>query len=131
MLKNKNTVWLWDNRTDYGHSLLNITGRMRRFIVMRLMFMAVTLLFLAAPVAGWAACYADYKAQRTNNGQLQLHYGVIELGPKACANRAAAQQMVARRIGAGGWQLLRVLSTFTDSGLAARRGNAGQYFLRY
>ncbi|MEM6619388.1 MAG: hypothetical protein AAF631_08815 [Pseudomonadota bacterium] len=77
-------------------------------------------------------CYADYKAQRTaSGGQLQLHYGVIRLRAAACASPPTAARIVARRIAGDGWQLLTVMSTFDDSGLTQRRGNAGQFFLRY
>jgi hypothetical protein len=35
-----------------------------------------------------AACYADYRAQKTN--PLDLHYGVIQLPDDACSVGAAA-----------------------------------------
>lgn len=75
-----------------------------------------------------AACYADYKAKTDN--PLKLHYGVISL-PDAACNRAAAGQVIARRIAVDGWQLLTVMSVFDDSGLGQRKANAGAYFLRY
>lgn len=75
-----------------------------------------------------AACYADYKAKRDT--PLQLHYGVIQLPDAACASGGAAAQISAR-IAADGWLLLNVLSTFGPEGLEQRRGNAGQYYLRY
>lgn len=87
---------------------------------------------LALPgLAHAEGCYADYKAQRTQAGALELHYGVIELPQSACADPGAVQAQVAARIGAAGWQLLRVLSTFDASGLNGRQANAGSFFLRY
>lgn len=76
-------------------------------------------------------CYVDYKAQRTAGGQLQLHYGVMQLGNRACNNASVAKRTVAQRIGADGWKLLRVVSRFDRGGLQSRRANAGKYFLRY
>ena len=78
-----------------------------------------------------SGCYADYKAKRSSGGSLELHYGVIQLGQNACNNATRRQRAVAQRIGADGWTLLRVLSTFDQNGLSQRQGNAGQYFLRY
>ncbi|MDG4646836.1 hypothetical protein P6F26_00135 [Roseibacterium sp. SDUM158017] len=82
--------------------------------------------FAATPAA--AACYADYRA-RTED-PLRLHYGVIEVPDAACSVSAAAP-LIAQRIGADGWQLLQVISVFDESGLDARRPDAGAYFLRY
>ena len=81
---------------------------------------------LAGPAA--AACYADYRAQKTN--PLDLHYGVIQVPDDACSVGAAAS-VIAGRIASDGWQLLQVISVFDDSGLDARRSDAGAYFLRY
>ncbi|MDR6263452.1 MULTISPECIES: hypothetical protein [Rhodobacterales] len=77
------------------------------------------------------SCYADYKAKRSASGSLQLHYGVIQLNGGACRNPQRAAQAVSRRIASDGWTLLRVVSTFDQRGLQQRRGNAGQFFLRY
>lgn len=97
----------------------------------RIFVIFAALAAFSASEAQAAGCYADYKARRSQSGQMELHYGVIELGARACGNRGAAEQAVARRIGRDGWQLLRVLSTFDQNGLNQRRGNAGNYFLRY
>ncbi len=78
--------------------------------------------------AAQADCYADYKAKQDR--PLRLHYGVIALPEKACS-RGAATGEIARRLGQGGWTLLTVLSIFGDEGLASRRGEAGEYFLRF
>lgn len=80
------------------------------------------------PLPAFAACYADYRA--AERGGSGLHYGVIELPDDACSTDAAAPE-IARRIAAGGWQLLQVISVFDDSGLDARRSDAGTYFLRF
>lgn len=100
----------------------------------RIVLILAALAALSAPAPAHAqggACFADYKAQRTSARGLELHYGVIQLGPRACRDRAAAERQVARRIAAEGWQLLRVMATFDESGLNGRRANAGAYFLRY
>ena len=76
-----------------------------------------------------AACYADYKASRDN--PLKLHYGVIRIDTNPCAMSEQAKQQVAKRLGAAGWKLLQLRSVFDDSGLAQRKKDAGQYFLRF
>ena len=76
-----------------------------------------------------AACYADYKAKRDN--PLRLHYGVIRLDDAACADPGRARQEVRKRIAGDGWKLLSVVSTFGENGLARRRPDAGDYYLRY
>lgn len=82
-------------------------------------------LILTLPAS--AACFADYKAKHVN-GTLSLHYGVIEVPDGACANPSAH---IAKRLNAQGWELLRVLSTFDEGGLASRRQNAGAYYLAF
>lgn len=82
---------------------------------------------LAGPVQ--AACYADYQAK--TDDPLRLHYGVIELSDAACRSISVAQTEAARRLSAGGWTLLKILSTFEADGLNARRADAGQNFLRF
>jgi len=74
-------------------------------------------------------CYADYKARK--GSPMSLHYGVIGLSGGACASRETAERAVARRIGRDGWQLLAVVSVFGRDGLASRRAQAREYFLRY
>lgn len=90
-------------------------------------------LCVAAPKTATAQshCYVDYKAKRSNGGSLQLHYGVMKLNSTACSNAATRARAVSGRISAGGWALLRVMSTFDDGGLQQRRGNAGRYYLKY
>jgi hypothetical protein len=83
---------------------------------------------LALSAGAHAACYADYKAKRDN--PLQLHYGVVKISDGACGS-ADPSRTIAQRIARDGWTLLTVLDTFDDSQLDRRRGNAGQYFLRY
>lgn len=88
--------------------------------------LAAAFAVLAGPAA--AACYADYRAQKDN--PFGLHYGVIEIPDNACST-GAAEPVIARRIAAEGWELLQVISVFDESGLDARRSDAGAYFLRF
>lgn len=94
----------------------------------RLRPIALAALILCVSGPAMAACYADYRAQRDN--PFGLHYGVIELPDDACSVGAAAP-VIAGRIGTDGWQLLQVISVFDDSGLDARRSDAGAYYLRF
>ena len=87
------------------------------------------ILALALAVAGPAqACYADYRAKMDN--PLRLHYGVIDLPDNACSVPAATP-LIAQRLAAAGWELLQVVSVFDEAGLAARRADAGEFFLRF
>ncbi|GGA17860.1 hypothetical protein [Neptunicoccus cionae] len=89
-------------------------------------------LVMAHPVSAQQnGCFADYKAKRSVSGNLELHYGVIELGARACQSPRRAEQAVSRRIAPDGWTLLRIVSTFGRNGLQQRQDNAGPYFLRY
>lgn len=97
---------------------------MPRPVLLALAFAAA---LIAAPAS--AACYADYKAKQDN--PLRLHYGVVQLSEASCANRKAAEQEVAARIGRDGWTLLNVLSIFGPEGLDQRKRDAGANFLRY
>ena len=90
--------------------------------------LALTCTFLIAAGPALAECYADYRAKMDN--PLRLHYGVIELPADACSVGAAAP-VIASRIAEGGWDLLQVVSVFDESGLATRRADAGDYFLRF
>ena len=84
--------------------------------------------FLAAMPAQ-AACYADYKAKQDD--PLRLHYGVIELPDVACGDAGRVSAEISRRIGAAGWQLLNVVSTFDADGLEQRKSSAAEFFLRF
>jgi hypothetical protein len=75
-----------------------------------------------------AACYADYRAQK--DSPFGLHYGVIEF-PTRLFGRGRRAGDCGPQIAAEGWQLLQVISVFDDSGLDARRSDAGAYFLRF
>lgn len=88
--------------------------------------LAAGLVLAAGPAL--AECYADYRAKMDN--PLRLHYGVIELPAEACSVGAAAP-VIAGRIAQGGWELLQVVSVFDQSGLATRRADAGEFFLRF
>ena len=89
---------------------------------------ALTLAFIALSSPLYADCYADYKAKMDN--PLRLHYGVIQLPDSACL-RPAASAAITQRILSGGWRFLELMSIFDESGLAARRNDAGQYYLRF
>lgn len=93
----------------------------------KLTLLSATLL-IALSTAANAACYADYKAKRDN--PLKLHYGVIKISDEACGG-GNPKKVIASRIAGDGWTLLNVLGTFDETGLDRRRGNAGQYYLRY
>lgn len=97
---------------------------MKRFFKPLLGALALSLLASTAN----AACYADYRARMDN--PLRLHYGVIEVPQSACSV-GAASSYVAGRLAAQGWTLVNVSSVFDDSGLASRRSDAGQYYLRF
>ncbi|MBJ3761394.1 hypothetical protein ILP92_01335 [Maribius pontilimi] len=88
--------------------------------------LALSLLALTLGSAAQAACFADYKAKRTN--PLKLHYGVIELSDAECEAPAAA---VAARIAAEGWELLTVMDVFDKADAEKRKSDAGTYYLRY
>ena len=89
---------------------------------------SIALLAFGASAAE-AACYADYKAKRDD--PLRLHYGVIEVDADPCAPSPAVENMITRRLAAGGWMLLQVESVFDESALDAKRSDAGEYFLRF
>ena len=97
---------------------------MKRFL--KPLLTAAVLAVVAGPLH--AACFADYRARMDN--PLRLHYGVVELPQSACSVGAAAS-VVAGRLAAQGWQLVQVISVFDESGLASRRADAGQYYLRF
>lgn len=85
------------------------------------------LLTCLLPAAAAAECYADYKAKQ--DAPLRLHYGVMQISGACNPGSAAAQ--VEPRLAAQGWTLLTILSVFDEGGLAARKADAGQYFLRF
>ena len=78
-----------------------------------------------------AACYTDYKAKMDQ--PLKLHYGVMKLYESGCKEESQSdmENRVSIRLRIAGWQLLGVLATFDDSGLAKRKESAGQYYLRF
>ncbi|MEE3316477.1 MAG: hypothetical protein VX202_01845, partial [Pseudomonadota bacterium] len=86
----------------------------------RSLILGLALSALALPAQ--AACYADYKAKREK--PLRLHYGVIELSDQSCTSRDAAAREISRKLEKDGWQLLNVMSTFAQDGLAERKSSA-------
>jgi len=89
---------------------------------------AIGFWLLAASMAN-AACYADYKARRDQ--PYGLHYGVIKIDVTPCAMSSEVESKVRQRVAAGGWTVLQVQSVFNDDGLAGRKKDAGEYFLRF
>ncbi len=88
---------------------------------------AVLIAVLAAAPAA-AQCYADYKAKQDN--PLRLQYGIVELPPEACGDRAAAARHAGAVLAEHGWTLLQIESTFGEDGFAQRRSRAGAIHLR-
>lgn len=89
--------------------------------------LSLVLALAALGAQAQAACFADYKASRTN--PLELQYGVAEI--LGDCSVPAAEEELRPRLAADGWQLLEVMTTFDESGLEERRESAGEYFLRY
>lgn len=87
---------------------------------------ATCLMLLTATPA--QACYADYRAKMDD--PLRLHYGVIDLPDDTCTIQAATP-LITDRLATAGWELLQIVSIFDESGLAERRADAGDHFLRY
>lgn len=93
---------------------------------MKYKLICAALLVVAAGTAQ-AACFADYKAKQDD--PLRLHYGVAEISGECSPANAAAE--MGARLAAGGWQLLNVLGVFDEAGLEQRRGEAGEFYLRF
>lgn len=86
--------------------------------------------FIVMAAPAHAACYIDYKAKQDD--PLRLHYGVLQIrDDDACTSQQRLRAEAADRLAAQGWQLLNVMSVFDQSGLAERKTNAGQYYLRF
>jgi hypothetical protein len=85
------------------------------------------LTLLALPVQ--AECFADYKAKQDD--PLKLAYGVSQVSDGACGQQGQARGELEPRLAAGGWTLLKILSTFGPEGLDERKASAGEFFLRY
>ena len=92
-------------------------------------FLSALVVLLSFALPAHAGCYADYKAKQED--PLRLHYGVMKIDSNPCAMSNRVGQVVAKRLSASGWKLLQVQSVFDDSGLARRKKDAGQYFLRF
>lgn len=95
----------------------------------QLFSIALALALLAAPVS--AGCFADYKAKSISTDPLQLHYGVAELSAETPCTPEAATLALGPRLADNGWEMLRVLGVFDDSGLEERKDSAGQFYLRF
>ena len=93
----------------------------------RILLVPLLALMLAGPAQ--ADCYADYKAKQDN--PLRLAYGVSQVSDDACGKPKQAKAELADRLAAGGWTLLKILSTFGPEGLGERKASAGEFYLRY
>ena len=96
---------------------------------MKIRSLRLGLALTALALPAQAACYADYKAKREK--PLRLDYGVIELSDQSCSSRDAAAREISRKLEKDGWQLLNVMSTFAQDGLAERKSSAGKFYLKY
>ena len=101
-----------------------VPGMMKTTLTMILL---INLLGAAVPAS--AACYADYKAKKSQ--PLQLHYGVVQIPDAICGDRNAIGANIQKRISVGGWNLLNVMSVFGPEGLSQRQGSAGNFYLKY
>ncbi len=97
---------------------------------MKRLLTLATILALAAAAPASAACYADYKAKKSD-GPLKLHYGVVQVSDAACNDRGRADREVRDKVARGGWTVLNVMSVFDESGLEQRKKSAAEYFLRF
>jgi hypothetical protein len=96
---------------------------------MKKLILKTAVMVMALSTTAHAACYADYKAKQDN--PLKLHYGVMKLSSGDCGGVGNPKAVVSQRLSQNGWKLLNVMGTFDDSQLDRRRGNAGQFFLKY
>ena len=97
-----------------------------RYFVISLLAASLSVMSASGAIA---ACYADYKAKQES--PLRLHYGVIEVASQPCQMSRAVTNAVAKRVAAGGWELLQVQSVFDETGLEAKKRDAGEFFLRF
>lgn len=98
---------------------------MKHFVI-SLTFGIVSLAFAQG---AQAACFADYKAKQEN--PLRLHYGVVEVNAQPCQLSGAVTDQVNQRLAKGGWTLLKVETVFDETGLEAKKRDAGEFYLRY
>ena len=116
---------------------MNNTGKRPKCLDMKnSLYISLVLLMLGLTAsAGFAqeSCFADYKAKRVSatDGALELHYGVVRVEILTCSDATELSDNIAARIAVDDWTLLRILSTFSQDKLEARRADAAEYFLRY
>lgn len=87
----------------------------------------ITFGLLLCATSAQAACFADYKAKQDD--PLRLHYGVAEISGDCSVSNAESE--LRDRLSGNGWELLNVLAVFDNAGLEGRKGEAGEYYLRY
>ncbi len=96
-------------------------------VTLRLLLAPVLALMLALPAQ--AECYVDYKAKQDD--PLRLAYGVSQVSDAVCGKPKQARAELAPRLAAGGWTLLKIVSSFGPEGLSERKASAGDFYLRY
>jgi hypothetical protein len=100
-----------------------------RYVVLIRMIRAATLTLCLSCLANFAqaACFADYKAKQDD--PLRLHYGVAEISGSCDLDNARKE--LEDRLASQGWEMLTILSVFSENGLDERKDSAGDYFLRF
>ncbi|MEO8241558.1 MAG: hypothetical protein ABI832_04555 [bacterium] len=96
-------------------------------VTLRLLLAPAVALLLALPAH--ADCYVDYKAKQDD--PLRLAYGVSQVSDAVCGKPKQAKAELAPRLAAGGWTLLKIISSFGPEGLNERKSSAGDFYLRY
>ena len=91
------------------------------------LIIATLAILLALPAS--ADCFADYKAKQDN--PTRFAYGVSQVSDAACGKPRRAFDELTPRLSAGGWTLLKILSSFGPEGLNERKSSAGDFYLRY
>ena len=89
--------------------------------------LAVALVAGAAAPAQ-AACYAEYRAQRTN--PVQLAFGVAQIPGTDCSVQAADRHLRAA-LGRAGWTLSNIVSTVDRTSAPANSGYTNGHYLRF
>lgn len=120
---------LLDSITPQVPDIVYLKPLIHRALMTRTTFHSVILILLTT-LPAQAACYADYKAKK-DSGQLQLHYGVVQVSDASCRSPDRVEREVRQKIARGGWSLLNVLSVFDESGLEQRKASASDFFLRF
>jgi len=101
----------------------------------RLLAVHRLILFFAVGVStatvAHADCFAEYKAKKSINGVLELHYGVISIPDGDCTSPGSTNENVRKRLKEAGWDLLAAAQIITKSKAESLEEEAGEYFLKY